>query len=370
MDLEGRAPDKERNSMTALSEPLTFSHGSPWPNRIALAPLTNKQSHPDGTLSDDELVWLEARGRGGFGQLLTAAAYVSPAGQVWEGQLGISSDAHIPGLARLAQALKATGAATAVQLHHGGRRADRRLTERSGQCPWDDPAHDSVAMSEAEINEMVDDFIRAALRAESAGFDGVQLHGAHGYLLGQFLDSTRNHRVDAYGGSFENRLRVVLEVIEGIRHATGPDFHIGLRITPEGNGIPLEDGRRYARVFLASGLLDHLDVSLWDVFMRPRGGADGLLIDHFVDLPRGHTRLGVAGNVLATSDLQWCLDKGADFISVGRGAILHHDFASQAIADPAFRARSQPASRSVLTAERVGPAFIRYLETDFEGLVS
>ncbi len=356
--------------MPRPADPLRLAHGTTWRNCVALAPLTNCQSHEDGSLSDDEIAWLTARARGGFGLVMTAAAYVAPAGHVWRGQLGVASDDHSPGLRRLAEGLRDAGAASAVQLHHGGRRAERAITGVAAQCPWDDPTHDAKAMTAADIEATVGDFVAAAVRAERAGFDGVELHGAHGYLLGQFLDSTRNHRTDAYGGSLDNRFRVVHEVMQGVRAATGEGFQLGLRLSPEGFGIPLADGREYARRALDSGLLDYLEMSLWDVFMRPRKGGDGLLIDHFVDLPRGSTRLGVAGKVLSTADAQWCLDKGADFVSVGRGAIVHHDFAARAAADASFTARTLPVSVEVLRQESVGPAFIDYLKESFPDVVA
>ncbi|MEZ5184950.1 MAG: NADH:flavin oxidoreductase [Candidatus Nanopelagicales bacterium] len=355
--------------MPTPGDPLRLTHGSTWRNRLALAPLTNCQSDPDGTLSEDEIVWLTARAEGGFGMVPTAAAFVTPAGHVWRGQLGIASDDHLSGLRRLAEGLRAAGAASSVQLHHGGRRAERAITGMAAQCPWDDPAHDAVAMTVDDIEAAVADFVAAAARAESAGFDGVEVHGAHGYLLGQFLDTSRNHRTDAYGGSLENRFRIVDEVLEGIRAATGEGFQLGLRLSPEGFGIPLSDGRDYARRALESGLLDYLELSLWDVFMQPRKGGDGLLIDHFVDLLRGSTRLGVAGKVLSAADAQWCLDKGADFVSVGRGAIVQHDFAARALAHDSFVARSLPVPVEVLRQERVGSAFIDYLIETFPDVV-
>ncbi len=355
--------------MTSFSDPLSLSHGPGWRNRLALAPLTNTQSLPDGTLSEDETRWLEARGEGGFGLVMTAAAYVAAAGQAWNGQLGIAADAHLPGLTRLAERLRVTGARSSVQLHHGGRRADPALSGRPNQCPWDDPAKNATAMTTAEVEDLVTDFVGAAVRAERAGFDGVEVHGAHGYLLGQFLDG-RNQRTDGYGGSLDHRLRVLLDVLEGIRAATGPSFQLGLRLTPEGNGITLEEGRETARRVLASGLLDYLDMSLWDVFMRPRGGAPGLLIEHFTDLPRGDTRLGVAGRVLSAAAARWCLERGADIVTVGIGAILHHDFAARALADPDFEARPGPLTREELRAEAVGPAFIDYLAAGWDHVVA
>ena len=355
--------------MPAPSDPLHLDHGPTWRNSIALAPLTNRQSHDDGALSDDEIAWLTARAVGGFGLVMTAAAFVAPAGHVWEGQLGVANDDHLPGLRRLERNLRAAGACSSVQLHHGGRRAERAITGMAAQCPWDDPAHDAVAMTLDDIQLTIADFVAAAVRAEEAGFDGVELHGAHGYLLGQFMDSTRNHRTDAYGGSLDNRFRIVQEVMEGVRAATGDGFQLGLRLSPEGFGIPLVDGREYARRALDSGLLDYLELSLWDVFMSPRKGGDGLLIDHFVDLPRGSTKLGVAGKVLSTKDAQWCMDSGADFVSVGRGAIVHHDFAAQAVAGEGFVARPLPVSVEVLRQESVGPAFIDYLMETFPDVV-
>lgn len=355
--------------MPLPADPLQMTHGPKWRNRFALAPLTNCQSNPDGSLSDDEVQWLTARAQGEFGLVMTAAAFVAPAGHVWQGQLGISDDSYLPGLRRLAEGLRAAGACSSVQLHHGGRRAERAITGRAAQCPWDDPDHDAVAMTVDGIEATVGDFVAAAVRAERAGFDGVELHGAHGYLLGQFLDTSRNHRPDAYGTTLDNRFRIVREVMEGIRAATGDEFQLGLRLSPEGFGIPLPDGREYARLALETGLLDYLELSLWDVFMRPRRGGEGMLIEHFVDLPRGATQLGVAGKVLSTADTQWCLDKGADFVSVGRGAIVHHDFAARALADASFTARSLPVPVDVLRQERVGPAFVDYLLETFPDVV-
>ena len=363
-------PDDRPHDWPGLSEPLPQPHGEPWRNRFALAPLTNTQSHPDGTLSDDERRWLVARGTGGFGLVMTAAAYVAPAGQAWGGQLGIASDDHLPGLARLAEELRATGTTSSVQLHHGGRRSDPRLSGRPNQCPWDDPEKDAVAMTTGEVEAMVEDFVAAAVRAERAGFDGVQLHGAHGYLLGQFLDARHNDRTDRYGGDLEGRMRPLLEVVQGVRAATGPGFQLGVRLTPEGNGISLQEGVETARRLLDSDLLDHLDMSLWDVTMRPRTGADGLLIEHFARLPRRRTALGVAGGVTSAADAAWCREQGADFVTVGTGAILHNDFAARALGDPDFRVRERPVSREELRAESVGEAFLDYLAAGWDDLVA
>ena len=208
------------------------------------------------------------------------------------------------------------------------------------------------------------------MRAEQAGFDGVEVHGAHGFLLAQFLDQ-RNQRSDGYGGTLENRMRALLEVLDGIRSATGDGFQVGIRLSPEAKGTPLDEGREVARQILerrGRRLRRHVPVRrLRHPALRRRRG---LLIDTFTDLPRGDTVLSVTGHVLSAEDAAWCLAKGADVVGIGVGAILHHDFADRALADPDFRARPQPVSRDVLRAELVGPAFMDYLAADWDDLVA
>lgn len=356
--------------MTRLSDSITFEHGAAWRNRLALAPLTNVQSHDDGTLGDDEIAWLVARGRGGFAQVMTAAAYVSRAGRAWQGQLGVAGEEHLPGLRRLADGIRATGAASAVQLHHGGMRAAGSLNGGENLGPWAQPDKHTAAMSTAQVRAAVAEFVDGAVLAERAGFDGVQVHGAHGYLIGQFLDPRGNHREDGYGGDLAGRSRMLTEILTGIREATGPDFWVGLRLTPEGYGIELTEGVATARRVLDSGLVDALDMSLWNVRMAPRrDDTVARIIDPFVALERGATRLGVTGTVLGSEDARWCLATGADYVGVGIGAILHHDFAARALAEDGFVVRERPLTRAELAAEFVGPAFVDYLAEGWDDMV-
>jgi 2,4-dienoyl-CoA reductase-like NADH-dependent reductase (Old Yellow Enzyme family) len=365
--------DREPRASTAphatADQPIQPTHGPEWTNRYALAPMTNKQSHDNGTLSDDEYQWLMARGRGGFAVVKTCAAYVDDTGRTWPGQLGIASDEHLPGLTRLAQGLRATGTRSLVQLHHGGLRADPDLAGRL-VAPFDDLDTGATAMSGDEVEQMIGDYVAAAVRAEQAGFDGVEVHGAHGFLLAQFLDR-RNQRRDDFGGSLQHRMRVLVEVLSGIRAATGDGFQVGVRLSPEATGSPLDEGQEVARQILNGGVVDFVDMSLRDVFANPHGGGvGGLLIDAFTTLPRGGTVLSVAGRILSASDAAWCLARGADVVTVGTGAILHHDFATRALADPGFRARPTPVSRDVLRSELVGPPLLDYLAADWNGLVA
>ena len=357
---------------TRLSDPLTLTRGPAWAHRMALAPLTNWQSHADGTLGDDEYRWLTMRAQGGFAMTMSCAAHVQAGGQGFPGQLGAWSDAHLPGLARLAQGIHAAGSVSSLQLQHSGRRADVKLTGETAVAPWDDAETGARALSSAEVAQLVQDFITAAQRAERAGFHGVELHGAHGYLLAQFLDAEHNQRTDGHGGSAEHRNRILHQIIDGIRASTGPAFQLGLRLSPERFGITMPESLALVQALLAGGQLDYLDMSLWDCFRAPQDPAFAgkPLIQHFAALARGNTRLGVAGKIMDAATAQRCLDAGADFVLIGRAAMLHHDFARRALADPAFRSIERPVSRAHLQAEGLGPAFVQYVSSTWPNFVA
>src|SRR6201996_8877700 len=255
--------------MTDLFAPLAFTRGPAMKNRFMLAPLTNLQSGADGIMSEDEFHWLTFRATGGFGLVMTCAAHVQRIGQEFPGQLGVFSDDHLPGLTRLAAAIRAKGAVSSIQLHHAGIRSPKELTGEAPVGPSDHAETGARALSEAEVEQLREDFIAAAVRAERAGFDGVELHGAHGYILCAFLSPELNQRTDRYGGSAENRARLIFEIIAGVRARTRPDFQLGLRLSPERFGMRFADQVEVARQVLAGGKLDYLDMSLWDVFKAP-----------------------------------------------------------------------------------------------------
>lgn len=360
-------PDTSPLQVTRPSDILDFERGPSWPNRIALAPLTNRQSNPDGTLHEDELRWLQRRAVGGFSMVMTCAAAVAPEGQAFPGQLALWDDKFIPGLARMASALRSKGSVSSVQLHHGGFRADPSLSGLNRVAPWADPDRQSSALTTAEVRSTVQRFADAARRVERAGFDGVELHGAHGYLLAQFLDGRNNTRTDRYGGDIAGRMRVLLESLAAIRDVTGPQFQVGLRLSPTRYGIDLDDALISAESAMASGLIDYLDMSMWDVRAAASNGSG--LTELFAGIPRGSAKLGVAGKIHSAADAQWCLDQGADFVLVGTSAIAHHDFAHRVLRDSSFNSLPPPFSRSHLEAEAVGPRFIEYLATEWDDFV-
>ena len=361
-------------SSSKLFEPLRFARGKEIANRFSLAPMTNLQSNGDGTVGEDELRWLTMRARGGFGMTMTCGAHVQAVGQGFPGQLGVWADKHISGLERLAKAIKAEGSVASLQLYHGGLRADPSLIGGAPVAPWDDEETGARALSTAEVEQAIEDFILAAVRADRAGFDGIELHGAHGYLLAQFLDAGNTKRTDRYGGSFENRTRVLKEVIDGIRARTNPQFQLGVRLSAERFGIALAEARALAQQILLGGKVDFLDMSLWDVFKEPaeeeyQQDKGKLLIDYFTDLERGNTRLGVAGKIRSAEEAQRCIDKGVDFVMIGLAAIVHHDFPRQVQRDAQFHMLKGHIGPDHLAKEGLGPAFIGYLGATENGLM-
>ncbi len=357
--------------MTDLFAPIAFTRGPAWKNRFMLAPLTNCQSHPDGTLSDEEFHWLTMRAKGGFGLVMTCASHVQRIGQGFPGQLGCFSDIHLPGLTRLAAAIKAEGAVSSVQLHHAGIRSPEALIGETPVGPSADAETGARALSLGEVEALIEDFVAAAVRAEKAGFDGVELHGAHGYILCAFQSPETNRREDRYGGSAENRARIVFDIIKGVRAATRPDFQLGLRLSPERFGLVFAEQLALAGRMLTSGDLDYLDMSLWDSFKPPveEAYAGRPLIDWFAALPRGATRLGAAGKLMSADDVRRLTGVGADFAILGRAAVLHHDYPELMAADPDFQPIVRPVSRAHLRAEGLSPTFVEYMN-NWKGFVA
>lgn len=360
---ERKADERNAAIMTSPFEPLSFMRGPAMPNRFGLAPLTNQQSHADGTLSNEEITWLEMRARGGFGMVMTAAAFVQQEGKAFEGQLGIHDDICLPGLSTLAKKIRAHGSIATVQLYHGGIRAETRLSGVPNVGPSDDEETGARGMSAGEIDEMIEAFIRGAERAEQAGFHGVEIHGAHGYLLCAFLDVARNRRSDDYGGSLDNRASPIRKIIAGIRARCGADFQLGLRLSAEHFGQPLGEARLLAQQLLHEGQLDWLDMSLWDIFKEPveEEFKSRPLISWFTDLERGQTRLGVAGKIHNAASMQACLNAGADFPLLGRAAILNHDFPQRVQQIPDYVLPDLPVPAELLEGQGISPAFMRYL---------
>ncbi len=347
----------------SVFDELTFKRGPSMKNRFMLAPLTNQQSHQDGTLSDDEFTWLTMRARGGFGLTMTCAAHVQSEGQGFPGQLGAAEDRHLEGLTRLADEINQHGSISSCQLYHGGYRCPSDVIGMQPMGPSDDKDSGSRAMTIEEVQTSIEQFIQAAERCEKAGFHGVELHGAHSYLICQFLSPDLNQRDDQYGGSAENRARLLKEIIAGIRARCGADFQVGVRLSPELMGVYMQDMIDLSTDLMASGDIDYLDMSLWNSFKEPveEDFKSKPLIEWFTDIPRHGTRLVVAGAIRTPQDVQRVMDTGVDAVMLGRVAIVHHNYPDLMKADPAFQPLEHPVPKSHLLAEGVSESFVEYL---------
>lgn len=350
--------------MVSLLDPLGFDHGPAMRNRFMLAPLTNQQSHVDGTLSDAEHKWLTMRAQGGFGLTMTCAAHVQRIGQGFSGQLGCFDDIHVAGLSRLAADITSSESVAVVQLHHAGNRSPRDLIGEQPVCPSDDPQTGARALTNEEVHGVIADFVAAAARADDAGFDGVELHGAHGYLICQFLSPEVNQRSDEFGGTAENRARLLFEIVKGIRATCRSDFNVSVRLSPERFGLVTGEMIDVYERLIDMAQVDFIDMSLWDVFKCASDDAysSHRLIDLFAEIPRRSVRLAVAGKIYSARAAQDAIDAGADMAVIGRAAIVHHDFPRKVENSRDFEMRSLPVSSDDLRNEGLSESFIGYMK--------
>jgi 2,4-dienoyl-CoA reductase-like NADH-dependent reductase (Old Yellow Enzyme family) len=347
--------------MKSLFEPLVFRTGLVAPNRVVLAPMTNKQSHLDGSLGDDELRWLVSRAAGGFGTVMTCAAHVARDGQGWAGELGVHDDALLPGLTGLATALHAKGAVAIMQLFHGGARADRAVSDVE---PWSASEGDGArAATDEDLERVTTQFAAAACRAKTSGFDGVEIHGAHGYLLTQFLSATQNRRTDRWGGPLENRARLARTVVRAVRGAVGPAFTLGVRLSPEdfGNarGLDLDESVQTARLLAADGA-DFVHVSLWHALANTKKRPFEHALTLFRSALPADVTLLTAGSIWTRTQADEMLARGADGIALGRAAIVNPEWPRRA-SDPAWHPKRPPMTIAELRDRGLGRAFAEYM---------
>lgn len=348
-------------SVSDLFKPLTLLHGPAMRNRFMLAPLTSQQSNHDGTSSKYDQLWMEQLAQSGYGLIQTSAATVEAGGIAFERQLGIHSDDHLLGLAKIASAIREGGGLSAVQLHHAGHRAKPLF----GGIPAPASSNtlpDVKALTTEEVERIRDSFILAAKRAELAGFDGISVHGAFGWILSEFMSSNLNDRKDKYGGSLENRARFTIEVIEGIRKACGPNFQIGWRLSIERYGLLLEELREVTAYIFDRELIDYLDLALWDSAQIVRDGTfkGKTMLSVFTELPRKGVRLGTAGKIMSAKRAGELLDEGCDFVLIARAAILQRDFPLQVKANPVYESPELPVKADFL---RQGGLSERFIDT-------
>jgi 2,4-dienoyl-CoA reductase-like NADH-dependent reductase (Old Yellow Enzyme family)/thioredoxin reductase len=207
------------------------------PNRIVMPPMGTNLGNSDGTVSEANLAYMKRRARGGAGLIITEISAVHPTGMAIPSELGSYDDRFIPGLKKLADVIHASGGKAALQLHHTGRESLFLL--KAGKAIAPSPIRSLVfgltprEMTREEVQELIAAFGAAAFRGKQAGFDAVEVHGAHGYLLTQFLSALSNQRTDEYGGDLVKRSRFIREVLREVRRRVGEEFPVSLRLSAE-----------------------------------------------------------------------------------------------------------------------------------------
>lgn len=229
-------------------------------NRIVMAPMGTKHASKEGYVTDQIKDYFEARARGGAGLIIVEATLVHPQGRGFENLLEITNDKFIPGLSDLVRVIHKHGAKAAIQLQHCGRLAKSKLTGMQPVAPSPIPRPGDEVPKELtleEIKEIVGYFAVAAVRAKKAGFDGIEIHGAHGYLVDQFLSPSSNKRQDIYGRGLRNRARFLIEIIEAVKGAVGGDCPVWCRINGMEYGVEegttLEEAKEIGRLAQEAG---------------------------------------------------------------------------------------------------------------------
>jgi len=358
--------------MKNFSTPFHFASGLPMKNRVALAPMTNSQSHQDGTVGEEELRWLESRAEGGFGLLITAGARANPKGQGFPGQLGAFADEHLPGLRRIAEIGKQRKVPTILQIMHAGARAPAKLNGEQPVGPSEIhlnfPGFETPrALSEAEIEQMIEEFGQAAERAHRAGINGVELHGANGYIFTQFFSTVNNLRKDQWGGSVENRARLLLRTVERVRRNTPKDFLVGVRIlaedTPQQKGFDIDDTLKLVAMLNELGI-DYLHLSSGNVRAKPwkYPEAKKTTLKQIREALKPSIALMVAGGIAKGADAEFALSEGADLVAIARAAISTPDWPKQAEHED-FTPKPMPLSAEEYRAAGISELFLNYLRS-------
>ena len=318
--------------MNPVFQPYTFNNGATVLNRLAVAPMTHFASDENGHITDQERTFLQNRFRG-FGLFITAATLVQANGKTFEGQPYAISEDDLPSLREVARIAQAQGAKAILQIHHGGLKAE---LSADIVAPSADEATGARELTTAEIEQLIAAYANAAILAVQAGFDGVEIHGANGYLLQQFVSAQTNRRTDEWGGSLHNRLRFPLAVVDAVATAVKahakPDFILGYRFSPEEPG---EQGITMAETFalideLVQKPLQYLHVSLHDFYKKARRGADTnrTRMELLHDRIAGRLPLIGVGNLYTGSDIAKAFDTGwAEFIALGKTVLINPDLA-------------------------------------------
>ena len=320
--------------------------GMELPNRLVMPPMVTNFTSEDGAVTKTMIEYYTERAKGGVGLVTIEMSYPHPTGKAFPCMLGVHHDKFIPGLNELAETIKAYGACVALQIGHAGRQTSHEISGHSLMAPSAILVKGTVEipqeMSIEEIQQIIRAFGAAALRAKRAGFDAVELHGTHGYLLNQFLSLYTNQRTDASGGSFENRLKFPIEVIQEVRSEVGENCPLIFRLCANeylggAEGITLDLAKKIAPRLVEAGI-DILHVTggigeTGDHLIQPLYYSHGynVYLAEGIKQAVGTTPVIAAGSITDPYKADQILEQGkADLIAVGRGLIADPLFPKKA----------------------------------------
>lgn len=326
--------------MTYLLKPLQASSLS-LSNRLIMPPMATAKAEPDGTVSQALLDYYQEKSDGGyFSLIIIEHSFIASEGKASNRQLSVADDHMLEGLRSLADVIHRNGSKTVMQINHAGGATTEKIIGQIpvGPSPLPHPWNGNIPieLTKSGITKVIQAFQAAARRVKAAGFDGVEIHSAHGYLLNQFFSPLTNQRTDEYGGTVHNRIRLHLQVIESVRAVVGDDFPLLLRLGASDfkeGGITVEDSRTAAREFEKAGI-SILDISgSFMGYNSPESSAQGFFsplsaaIKEVVSIPviltGGITEPQAAEQLLVTGK--------ADLIGVGRAVLKNSQWAKQAI---------------------------------------
>ncbi len=324
--------------MTGLFDSIAIK-GLTLKNRLVMAPMATSMATEEGEVTDRHINHYATRADGGVGLIIVEHTYVSKDGKLSRGQLGIYDDKLITGLKRLAETIHTQGARTILQITHAGSRTRQEMIGKPPAGPWSVPVPGDKEtprpLTVAEIEGIVRDFREAARRAIAAGFDGVEVHGAHGFLLCQFLSPLVNRRNDTYGGSLEQRLHLPLEIIAEVRSQIGEDVPLFYRF---GADDMVEGGLTPAEARIIAPRLERAGVDVIDISggLGGTGGHRSTEQGLFVPLAQSIKEtvklpvIGV-GNITEPEYADRVIREGKiDLVALGRKLLSSPDFPKQA----------------------------------------
>lgn len=364
-------------SQYTFLKPYTLRNGVTVKNRIAMSPMTEQSSFEDGSITSDEIAYYHLRA-GGVGLLITGCANVNDLGKGFEGELSVAHESMLPGLSRLANAIKVNGTKAILQIFSAGRMSHSSILR--GKQPVSASAVAAVrpdaetprSLSEDEIEQTITDFAKATQLAIDAGFDGVELHGANTYLLQQFFSPHSNRRTDRWGGSLENRMRFPLAVVDACAKVVGQagrPFILGYRVSPEEiekPGIRLSDTLALVKQ-LNQKPIDYLHVSLADAWgtsivdqTDKQPVFEKIQAVLAADLP-----LMVVGHLATPTQVEKLMNVNVDFAALGRELIREPKWVQKAAAGDE-KAIRYTFSLQDLDELKVTPPLLHFLRTSFK----